>query len=112
MNTLLLPFERRYLPLRVTVMITVVLLVVVQFWAGLWLLFVPMAALSIVGLRDLTQPSHSILRNYPIAAHARFFLEKIRPEIRQVSRRRIRIGSARSLSMTRPSGSSDSINRH
>ncbi len=39
--------------------------------------------LSILGFRDLTQRSHSILRNYPILAHIRFLLEKIRPEIRQ-----------------------------
>ena len=39
--------------------------------------------LTLVGLRDLTQRSHSILRNYPILAHIRFLLEKIRPEIRQ-----------------------------
>ena len=32
---------------------------------------------------DLTQKKHSILRNYPIAGHARFLLESIRPEIQQ-----------------------------
>lgn len=39
--------------------------------------------LSVLGFRDLTQRSHSILRNYPILAHIRFLLQKIRPEIRQ-----------------------------
>lgn len=39
--------------------------------------------LSLVGLYDLVQRSHSIRRNYPILAHLRFFLESIRPEIRQ-----------------------------
>jgi len=34
-------------------------------------------------LRDLLQPKHAILRNYPIAAHLRFLFEKIRPEMRQ-----------------------------
>ncbi|MGO2862733.1 MAG: FMN-binding glutamate synthase family protein [Brevibacterium sp.] len=32
---------------------------------------------------DMTQKKHSILRNYPIAGHARFLLESIRPEIQQ-----------------------------
>ena len=39
--------------------------------------------LTAVGVRDLTQKHHSILRNYPIIGHLRFLLEFIRPEIRQ-----------------------------
>lgn len=40
-------------------------------------------ALSLVGLRDLLQKRHAVLRNYPIIGHVRFMVEKIRPEIRQ-----------------------------
>ena len=40
-------------------------------------------AFAILGIRDLTQRRHAILRNYPIAAHLRFILENIRPEMRQ-----------------------------
>ncbi|MEY4417559.1 MAG: hypothetical protein RIQ53_4852 [Pseudomonadota bacterium] len=36
-----------------------------------------------VGLRDLRQTRHAILRNYPVLGHLRFVLEWIRPEIRQ-----------------------------
>jgi glutamate synthase domain-containing protein 2 len=39
--------------------------------------------LAILGTRDLAQTQRSLLRNYPIAAHIRFLLEEIRPEIRQ-----------------------------
>ncbi len=39
--------------------------------------------LSLVGLYDLQQSHHAILRNYPIIGHLRFMLETIRPEIRQ-----------------------------
>ena len=39
--------------------------------------------LSILGLYDLQQSHHAILRNYPIIGHLRFMLETIRPEIRQ-----------------------------
>ena len=42
-----------------------------------------MSAFPSLGIRDLLQTHHSILRNYPIAAHLRFLLEEIRPEIRQ-----------------------------
>lgn len=48
----------------------------------LWLAL-PFGLLSAVGLWDLAQASHAIRRNYPILAHLRFFLESIRPEIRQ-----------------------------
>ena len=46
------------------------------------------AAVSALGIGalaawDMTQKKHSILRNYPIAGHARFLLESIRPEIQQ-----------------------------
>ncbi|MFK4132367.1 FMN-binding glutamate synthase family protein [Pseudomonas luteola] len=41
------------------------------------------ATLFCVGLRDLSQTNHSVLRNYPVIGHLRYFLEYIRPEIRQ-----------------------------
>jgi glutamate synthase domain-containing protein 2 len=47
------------------------------WWPTLFLI------LSIVGLYDLQQSHHAILRNYPIIGHLRFMLETIRPEIRQ-----------------------------
>ena len=41
------------------------------------------AGLVLVGLRDVVQARHAILRNYPVIGHLRFLLEFIRPEIRQ-----------------------------
>lgn len=41
------------------------------------------AILSCIGLYDITQTHHAILRNYPIMGHFRFFFESFRPEIRQ-----------------------------
>ncbi len=49
---------------------------------ALWV-FLLFAALVIVGIHDLKQTHHAILRNYPILGHMRFLLEFIRPEIRQ-----------------------------
>src|ERR1700733_13421926 len=40
-------------------------------------------AVALVGVYDLAQRRHSILRNYPILGHARFALEAIRPELQQ-----------------------------
>lgn len=39
--------------------------------------------LVLLGLWDLLQKQHAILRNYPIMGHLRFIFEFIRPEIRQ-----------------------------
>jgi glutamate synthase domain-containing protein 2 len=53
-------------------------------WSGWFLLpLLFFGALTAIGLRDLTQPSHSILRNYPVIGHMRFLFEGMRPEIRQ-----------------------------
>ena len=36
-----------------------------------------------IGLRDLRQTRHALLRNYPVIGHIRFLFEWVRPEIRQ-----------------------------
>lgn len=41
------------------------------------------AAVTAVGLRDVLQTRHSVLRNYPLLGHFRFLFEAIRPELRQ-----------------------------
>ncbi|APX63063.1 FMN-binding glutamate synthase family protein [Acinetobacter schindleri] len=46
-------------------------------------LWIISAVLSVVGLYDVLQHRHSILRNYPIMGHFRFLFEEFRPEIRQ-----------------------------
>lgn len=51
------------------------------FWGGL---LVGVGVLcSAVGLYDLLQMNHAVLKNYPLTARIRFLLEGIRPEIRQ-----------------------------
>ncbi len=65
-----------------------VVLTVVSAALSLWQLwflplFVAGAGLVALGIWDLTQRRHSILRNYPLLGHMRFLFEGIRPEIRQ-----------------------------
>lgn len=48
-----------------------------------WMALIIFALLTAVGVHDLLQTHHAILRNYPILGHMRFLLEFIRPEIRQ-----------------------------
>ncbi|MGE8560809.1 MAG: FMN-binding glutamate synthase family protein [Acinetobacter sp.] len=47
---------------------------------SLWLIS---GVLMLVGLYDVLQNKHSILKNYPIMGHFRFIFEDFRPEIRQ-----------------------------
>ena len=75
-------------PVRYTAFIASVVLLVLSLLgagalglSGWW----PMVFLALcgVGIYDLQQSHHAILRNYPIIGHLRFMLETIRPEIRQ-----------------------------
>ncbi|MDF1605286.1 FMN-binding glutamate synthase family protein [Nocardioides sp. YIM 152315] len=43
----------------------------------------PAAALGAVAAHDLLQKRHAILRNFPVLGHARYWLERIGPELRQ-----------------------------
>jgi len=58
------------------------LLSVVLFNVG-WLALLVCAGLVGVGVHDLKQTRHAILRNYPVIGHMRFLFEFIRPEMRQ-----------------------------
>ncbi|WTJ85437.1 FMN-binding glutamate synthase family protein [Streptomyces sp. NBC_01538] len=59
--------------------------VLASVWVSPYWLFaaVPVTLLGLLGTWDLLQPRHSVLRNYPVLGHARFLLEKIRPEVQQ-----------------------------
>ena len=83
MHSFKLIFASRRLALTAVIALSVVLagLGFVDVW---FLAPLPVTlGLAVLGLRDVSQRNHSILRNYPILAHIRFILEKIRPEIRQ-----------------------------
>jgi glutamate synthase domain-containing protein 2 len=50
---------------------------------GWWAPLVVVLALLALGVHDLVQTRHSILRNYPVLGHLRYVLESIRPELQQ-----------------------------
>ena len=86
MSSLPLPLQPRFITLTFAVMATVAF---AAAWAAMpysiWLVigFAVAAFLTLVGIHDLIQTRHAILRNYPIAAHLRFIFEEVRPELRQ-----------------------------
>ena len=86
MRALQLPLTARFLAFTAVLVIALALfaaLVVGSTPVLVGIPFVVFAVLSLIGVYDLIQKRHAILRNYPLTAHLRFILEEIRPEIRQ-----------------------------
>ncbi|MBG9389271.1 FMN-binding glutamate synthase family protein [Caenimonas aquaedulcis] len=80
-------FANRY-PTRYSVLLACIVCLVASGWY-LWrthsglAVVLTFAALVLVGLRDIQQSRHAILRNYPVIGHLRFLFEYMRPEMRQ-----------------------------
>jgi glutamate synthase domain-containing protein 2 len=75
----------RFLPFALACVLTalvVVLAILTGAVAWVVVAVVP-AAVVALGVHDLAQHRHSILRNYPLLGHMRFLLEKVRPELQQ-----------------------------
>ncbi len=51
--------------------------------AGWWVLLVVIVLVLLLGIHDVVQRRHSILRNYPVLGHLRFLMEDVRPELQQ-----------------------------
>ena len=47
------------------------------------LLFVPVGLFFLRGMADVMQKRRSVLRNFPVLGHLRYFFESLRPELRQ-----------------------------
>ncbi|MEG0315976.1 MAG: FMN-binding glutamate synthase family protein [Comamonas sp.] len=77
-------FPVRYTVLALCMASSVLGLIAALAW-GYWWWLVPViaAVLTVIGVLDLRQTQHAILRNYPVIGHMRFLLEFIRPEMRQ-----------------------------
>ena len=73
----------RYFPYAGSVVVFAASLFFVKAYPWMWVLTAITGFFALVGTIDVIQPRQAIRRNYPIMAHLRFFLEFIRPEIRQ-----------------------------
>jgi glutamate synthase domain-containing protein 2 len=87
MSFLSLPFHLRFLPLTLAFAGVLAFAALCLAFPG-WGLFYALLSLgclflAVLGVHDLIQTRHAILRNYPVTGHLRFLLERIRPEIRQ-----------------------------
>ncbi|MGH3449757.1 MAG: FMN-binding glutamate synthase family protein [Haloechinothrix sp.] len=65
----------------VTALAAATLALTLSLW---WLLLaVALLALTVLGVHDVLQRRHSVLRNYPVIGHLRYLLESFRPELQQ-----------------------------
>ncbi|CAN2534892.1 hypothetical+protein [Methylocapsa aurea] len=85
LRLLILPFTPRFIALTVSVAGFLASAAAARGdWSSpFFLATLVFGALCALGLHDLYQREHAILRAYPISAHLRFLLEDIRPELRQ-----------------------------
>jgi glutamate synthase domain-containing protein 2 len=75
----------RYTVFALCILLAAVFLVVALATGSVWATVLAAfgCGLVLVGVIDLTQPHHSIQRNYPIIGHIRWMVEFVRPELRQ-----------------------------
>lgn len=66
-----------------SVFFTLLLMVLGLFWSHVLWLFIIWLPLLLVGIHDIVQKQHTILRLYPVLGHIRYLFEAIRPEIQQ-----------------------------
>lgn len=75
--------EPRFIVLALCAALAVAFGLASLWWSGALIGLALFAGLTALGIRDMTQTRHAVLRNYPILGHIRYFFEMIRPEIRQ-----------------------------
>jgi glutamate synthase domain-containing protein 2 len=74
----------RFLAVLGLVVVALGAVAVAVFGSWWWLLpAVPLLVLAVIGVWDLVQRKHSVLRNYPVIGHLRFLMEALRPELQQ-----------------------------
>lgn len=78
-----LAFSARFVTFTLSVLATLILIPLAPLHPVFLGLMLFGAALTALGVFDLVQPHHSVLRSYPIIGHLRFMLEDMRAEIRQ-----------------------------
>lgn len=67
----------------VSVLVLALIAIVSRWLPDIWWLMVVIGPLILLGLYDAVQRRNSILRNFPILGHFRYFFEFISPEIQQ-----------------------------
>lgn len=73
----------RNLFLLLSIVVSLAILLLTAFWpSACWLFAIALPVIGL-GIYDIVQRKHTILRIYPVIGHLRFLFESIRPEIQQ-----------------------------
>jgi glutamate synthase domain-containing protein 2 len=83
LETLTLSIINRYVAFSLAVIFTCLGILSIPYWNGGWVVAGIAGVFTLIGVIDLIQSQHAVLRNYPILGHIRYLVEDIRPEIRQ-----------------------------
>jgi len=67
----------------ISILLIAVIIYVSIYVTPIWWTFMIGIPLFFLGVYDMFQTKHAILRNYPVIGHLRYLLESIRPEIMQ-----------------------------
>jgi len=73
----------RHLFLLISLVLIGGVVAVAWFYPAAWWLFLIVGPLVLLGIYDMLQKSNTILRNFPVLGHLRYFFEMISPEIQQ-----------------------------
>lgn len=74
----------RFFFLTIFILLGIAAIIAASFGLIGWLVLAGLVVVLVaLGLFDLLQTKHAILRNYPVIGHMRYLLESIRPEIQQ-----------------------------
>lgn len=69
--------------LSILLLLTLGAVVLSLTWPFFWIVTAILAWLLVVALRDSLQNRHTLLRNYPLVARARWWAEELRPKVQQ-----------------------------
>lgn len=67
----------------ISVTATLFIFIIAQFWQPIYWLFIVVLPLILLGIYDIVQKRHTILRIYPVIGHGRYLFESVRKEIQQ-----------------------------
>ena len=67
----------------ISIVLSAIICAVSIFVTPIWWAFIIIGPLILLGIYDMLQKKHAILRNYPVLGNMRYLLESIRPEIMQ-----------------------------
>ncbi|MCX5515537.1 FMN-binding glutamate synthase family protein [Kaistia algarum] len=73
----------RYIIFGLCWLLAVIALILVVDTGRYWVPLGIFLGLGLLGLYDIVQTRHAVLRNYPVIGHARYLFESVRPELRQ-----------------------------